>query len=81
VGLLLVYSSGLAIPFLIAGWSIEHFFETFQRVKRHFRKLEIASGLILVFVGFLLMTNRFTALNSQFRFVSDWLYAVETALE
>jgi len=81
VGLLLIYSAGLAVPFLIAGWSIEHFFEAFQRVKRHFRKLEIASGLVLIFVGFLLMTDQFTALNRRFQFMSEWISAAERALQ
>ena len=58
MALLLIYSAGLAVPFLIAGWSIEHFFHAFARMKRHFRTLEIASGLMLVGVGFLLVTDQ-----------------------
>jgi cytochrome c-type biogenesis protein len=81
VGLLLIYSAGLAVPFLLAGWSIEHFFEAFQRVKKHFRKLEIGSGLILIFVGFLLMTDQFTALNRRFQFMSEWINAIEQSLK
>lgn len=81
VGLLLIYSAGLAVPFLIAGWSIEHFFEAFQRVKKHFRKFEIGSGLVLVFVGFLLMTDQFTALNRRFQFMSEWINTVENMLQ
>jgi len=81
VGLLLVYSAGLGVPFLLAGWSIEYFFEAFQRIKLHFRKLEIGSGLILVAVGFLLLTDRLTVLNSQFSFMTEWLSAAENALK
>ena len=81
VVLLMIYSAGLAIPFLAAGWSIEYFFRAFQRVKLHFRKFEIASGTILVGVGFLLMTNQFTRLNSQFAFMTHWLGLAEKALQ
>jgi cytochrome c-type biogenesis protein len=81
VGLLLVYSGGLAVPFLLAGWSIEHFFEAFHRIKFHFRKLEIGSGLILVGVGFLVVTDRLTVLNSRFTFMTEWLHAAERALQ
>jgi cytochrome c-type biogenesis protein len=81
VGLLLIYSAGLAVPFLIAGWCIEYFFEAFQRIKHHFRKFEIGSGLILMAVGFLLLTNRFSALNTRFQFMADWLSAAERALQ
>lgn len=81
VGLLAVYSAGLAVPFLLAGWSIEWFFVGFARIKRHFRKLEIGSGLVLVGVGGLLVADRFTALNSQFQFLNDWITAAERALQ
>ncbi|MCH2171149.1 cytochrome c biogenesis protein CcdA [Myxococcota bacterium] len=81
VVLLLIYSAGLAIPFLLAGWSIEIFFEGFSRIKQHFRKLEIASGGLIVAVGLLLVTNQFTRLNSQFKFMTDWLAAAEKAIQ
>ncbi|MFQ5418152.1 MAG: cytochrome c biogenesis CcdA family protein [Myxococcota bacterium] len=81
VGLLLIYSAGLAVPFLIAGWSIEHFFEAFHRIKHHFRKLEIGSGMILVAVGLMLVTDRLTVLNRQFSFMADWVAAAEKALQ
>ncbi len=77
VVLLTIYSAGLGIPFLIAGWSIEYFFQAFDRIKLHFRKLEIASGLILMGVGFLLATDQFTRLNSEFRFMNDVVTAAE----
>jgi cytochrome c-type biogenesis protein len=81
VGLLMIYSAGLAVPFLLAGWSIEYFFEAFQRLKRHFRKLEIASGLVIIAVGFLVLSNQLSTLNSRFRFMTDWLTAAERALQ
>jgi cytochrome c-type biogenesis protein len=79
--LLTIYSAGLAVPFLLAGWSIERFFEAFARIRRHFRKLEIASGLVLVGVGCLLVTNQLSSLNSRFRFLTDILGAAERALQ
>jgi cytochrome c-type biogenesis protein len=81
VVLLLVYSAGLAVPFLVAGWSLEYFFEAFQRIKRHFRKLEIASGTVIVGVGFLVLTNQLSSLNRRFSFVTEWLSAAEKALQ
>jgi cytochrome c-type biogenesis protein len=81
VGLLLIYSGGLAVPFLLAGWSIEYFFEAFRRMRRHFRKLEVGSGLVLMFVGVLLLTGQFSALNSRFQFMSSWLNALEKSLQ
>ena len=80
-GLLVIYSAGLAVPFLVAGWSVEHFFAVFHRVKRHLRALEVASGVILMSVGLLLVTDRLSSLNSRFRFMTDWLSAAERALQ
>jgi len=79
--LLAVYSAGLAVPFLLAGWSVERFFAAFQRIKHHFRALEIASGAILVGVGVLLLTDSLSALNGRMRFMTDWIYAAERALQ
>lgn len=79
--LLTVYSAGLAIPFLLAGWSIEYFFNVFTRVKHHFRKLEVASGLMLMAVGTLLVTDQFSRLNSQFGFLARFVTRAEQALQ
>jgi cytochrome c-type biogenesis protein len=81
VGLLAVYSAGLAVPFLVAGWSIKYFFAAFQHLKHHFRKLEVASGLVLVGVGALLLTGQLSALNRQFTFMRDFINAAERALQ
>jgi cytochrome c-type biogenesis protein len=77
MALLAVYSMGLAIPFLITGWSIEAFFRAFDTMKKHFRTLEIGSGVLLVVVGLLVMTGQFTRLNSYFGFHNDLIYTVE----
>lgn len=79
--LLVIYSAGLAVPFLLAGWSIEYFFGAFQRIKRHFRALEIGSGLVLVAVGCLLVTDQLSRLNSRFAFMTEWISAAERALQ
>jgi cytochrome c-type biogenesis protein len=79
--LLMIYSAGLAVPFLIAGWSIEHFFQAFARFKQHFRKFEIASGAILVGVGLLLVTDQLSALNGRFRFMNEWVSAAEKMIQ
>ena len=81
ITLLAVYSAGLAVPFLIAGWSIDHFFTAFARIKRHFRKLEIVSGVMLIGVGVLLATNQLGWFNAHFTFLADLVYAAEQMLQ
>ena len=63
VGLLTVYSAGLAIPFLLSALALDWFLGAFKRVRRHLRTVEIASGVLLVFLGILLMTGTFTILS------------------
>ena len=60
--LLLVYSLGLAVPFLLAALAVEHFLEWFQRYRRYMPLVTKLSGVFLVFVGVLLATESFSRL-------------------
>jgi cytochrome c-type biogenesis protein len=60
--LLLVYSLGLAVPFLIAALAVERFIEWFQRYRRYMPVVTKLSGVFLVFVGVLLATESFSRL-------------------
>lgn len=81
ITLLAVYSAGLAVPFLLAGWSIDYFFSAFSRVKQHFRTLEIVSGVLLIGVGVMLMTNQLAWFNTHFTFLTDLVVAAEEMLQ
>lgn len=81
ITLLAVYSAGLAVPFLLAGWSIDHFFTAFARIKKHFRTLEIGSGVMLIGVGILLATNQLGWFNANFTFLNDFVVAAEEMLQ
>ncbi|RCK77615.1 MAG: Cytochrome c-type biogenesis protein CcdA [Ignavibacteriae bacterium] len=58
--LLSVYSLGLGIPFLITAVSLNAFFTLFDKVKRYFRIVEIVSGVLLIAVGILMVTDSLT---------------------
>lgn len=75
--LLAVYSLGLALPFFLAGWSVEFLFESTRRLKRYLRPIEIFSGVLLIALGVLVATNRLTALNRYFFFLNDLVEAAE----
>ena len=62
--LLAVYSAGLALPFLLAAVAVESFLGWFQRFRPFLPWVMRVSGLILVFVGVLLVTGEFTRLAS-----------------
>ena len=67
--LLSSYSAGLGIPFILAGLSITVFYGPFNRMKRHLPKIELASGILLVIVGALIMTNYLTIISA---YLSQW---------
>lgn len=60
--LLLAYSMGLAVPFLLSAIAIERFSAFFQRMKRQMVWVSRVSGIILVIIGILMVTNYFTIL-------------------
>jgi cytochrome c-type biogenesis protein len=75
--LLAVYSLGLGVPFLLTSLGLNQFLAFYGRFKRHFRALEIVSGVLVVAIGVLIVTGSLSRLNSQFNFLGDF----ETWLE
>lgn len=80
VGLLSAYSLGLALPFLVAAWSLDRFLGTFGRLRKHLRKLEVAAGGLLILVGTLVLTDQLSRLNGYFAFLEDLVVRLEEAL-
>ncbi len=64
VVLLLFYSLGLAVPFLIAALAVERFIKWFQRYRQYMPLVTKASGGILLFLGLLLLSGYFSMLAS-----------------
>lgn len=62
VVLLLAYSLGLAVSFLVAAAAIEKFLEWFKTFRRYVGWMEKIAGGLLVVVGLLLATGYFTVL-------------------
>ncbi len=76
VGLLLVYSLGLAVPFLLSALALDRFLTTFSRFRGVMIWVEKASGGLLVILGLLLITGRFSTLsNFLIQFTPEWLYS------
>lgn len=74
VGLLSVYSLGLAVPFLAAALALDRFLQAFQRFRGWMPWVERASGALLVFLGILLLTGRFTLLTAWLtRYTPSWI--------
>jgi cytochrome c-type biogenesis protein len=68
--LLAVYSLGLAVPFLLTSIGIERFLQFYGRFRRHLHAVEVASGLLLIVLGSLLVLNRFTVISGYLSFLN-----------
>jgi len=64
LGLLLAYSAGLAVPFLLAALAIDRFIALLARMRRGLAWVSRISGALLIAVGVLLVTGYFTVLAS-----------------
>ena len=62
VQLLSVYSLGLGVPFLATALMIDRFFGAMSRIRRYYHAIELVSGALLVAIGLLIFTNRFTVI-------------------
>src|SRR6185436_16313597 len=69
------YSAGLAVPFLLTGLGLNQFLSFYAKFRRHLHKVEVVSGIILILIGLLVMSNRVTMLSSS------WLASVLPNLE
>jgi cytochrome c-type biogenesis protein len=68
--LLSVYSLGLAVPFLLTSVGIERFLRFYGRFRRHLNAVEVASGVLLIVLGALLVMNRFTVISGYLSFLN-----------
>lgn len=72
--LLTVYSAGLAVPFLVSAAAVNWFLSTFKSLRKYLMPIQIASGILLIALGILLVTGSFTILSSYLiQFTPDWL--------
>ena len=70
VALLMVYSLGLAVPFLLTSFGIERFLKFYTRFRSHMHAIEVASGALLIGLGVLLVLGRFTLISNYLSFLN-----------
>ena len=58
--LLGIYAAGLGIPFLLAAMFLSRSMRLMNRIKRHMKLIERVMGVLLVLVGFALITGAFS---------------------
>ena len=68
--LLLAYSMGLAVPFLVAAVAVERFLETVTRLRPHLARVSQVSGALLIVVGLLMMFDYLTVLGTYLQAIT-----------
>jgi hypothetical protein len=64
--LLVAYSFGLGIPFLLAALALDSVQGLFRRLQRHMHKIERITGSFLIFIGLLVASGRLQAISQDF---------------
>lgn len=69
-----VYSLGLSIPFLVVALLLTTATGWLRQLNRYLNIVSVVSGIFLIIIGLLLLTDTFQSLNSLFlRFTPSWL--------
>ena len=72
MGLLAIYSLGLAVPFLLTSLGIDRFLSFYGKFRRHLHTVEVVSGALLIAIGALVLTGRFTVLSGYLSFLNKF---------
>jgi cytochrome c-type biogenesis protein len=62
VVMLLLYSAGLGIPFILSAVLIDKFKTAFDFIKRNYNTVNIISGSMLIFIGVFMATGHINKL-------------------
>ena len=62
--LLTYYSIGLGIPFFLSSLAFNSFLSAFDKIKRYMRVINVVSGLFLIGIGILFLTDTYREINS-----------------
>ena len=74
IGLLIAYSAGLGVPFLVSALALGSFLKFFKRYRPLIPVMERGAGVLLVIVGVLVFTNYYVVLNSwAISLTPEWL--------
>jgi cytochrome c-type biogenesis protein len=74
IALLLAYSAGLGLPFLLSSIALGGFLKFFKRYRPFIPAVERVAGILLVAVGVLVVTNYYIVLNAwAVSLTPEWL--------
>ncbi len=71
IALLLAYSLGLGVPFLLSGLAFGRMTDILARVRGRLRLVDLVGGAVLILFGVLLLTGNVDVISAH---ISDWLH-------
>ena len=64
--MLLAYSMGLGIPFVLSAALIDYLKSAFQWIKKNYKVINVISGVLLIVIGIMMMTGTLSRLLTMF---------------
>ncbi len=61
--LLITYSIGLGIPFILAGYYLGNFLMFSQKAKKYIKKIQKGAGIILIITGILILSSKLQSIG------------------
>lgn len=77
--MLIVYSAGLGLPFLLTGLFFSFALKQFNKLKPHLNTIQKISGVFLIIIGILILLGRLQRLNIWLAILSQNLYSWDQA--
>lgn len=68
--LLLLYSIGLAVPFILTALAIGSFSKYFKKFSKYLPVVSVISGILMIIMGILVFTNKLTILSRYMNFIN-----------
>ncbi|MDR3593795.1 cytochrome c biogenesis protein CcdA [Clostridium sp.] len=68
--LLIMYSIGLAVPFILTAIVIEGFSEQFKKFSKYLPIISIISGVLMIIMGTMIFTNKLAILSQYSSFIN-----------
>lgn len=68
--LLILYSLGLAVPFVLTALAVDKLSSKLPKVTKHLKVVSIISGILLIILGVLIFTNKVGLLSNYFNFIN-----------
>lgn len=68
--LLVFYSLGMAIPFLLTALAVNNLSDYLKKFSRLMPKISLISGLLIISMGILVFTNKLTVLSGYLNFIN-----------